>query len=200
MNYETTKAPLSERLEFFKFQYSCQTFAHARKTLLYIQEQGVLSGHPLHHTLWTAFIVLYGKPFKQRPLLRLDADLVQNDWRETHQTLLDFRDKMFAHTDLDLVAEQSLDPLNSIVVTIQDGAVTMGTGFIYPDPESTAKYRLVVDSLIQKTNELATKRWESWNVIADYNGRYVINVGTKSDDVLLPIDWEAGSYVGRKPT
>src|SRR5947209_8873300 len=107
MKYNETKAPLSERLEFFKYQYSCQTFAHARKILVYIQDQRVLSGHPLHHTLWTAFRVLYGKPFKQRQPLRLQTDIVDDEWLEIHQTLLDFRDKMFAHTDLDLVAEYS---------------------------------------------------------------------------------------------
>lgn len=199
MNYEQTKAPLSERLEFFKYQYSCQTFAHARKILVYIQDHGVLSGHPLHHTLWTAFMVLYGKPFKQRPPLRLQSDIVDGDWSETHQTLLDFRDKMFAHTDLDLVTEHSLEPLNSIVVMIHDGVVTMGTAFIYPNPESTAKYRSLVESLITKTNEHAAKLWASWDAIAHRNARYVVNVGSKSDEVLLPIEWEAGSYLSSKP-
>jgi hypothetical protein len=196
MTYEPTKAPRSERLEFFKFQYSCQIFAQARKILVYIQDKKILSGHPLHYTLWTSFMVAYGKPFKQRAPLRLDPVLVPEEFWEEHQTLLSFRDKMFAHTDLDLVAEHSLDSLNSIVAMVEDGNVKMGTGFIYPNEEATARYRSLVEKLIQKTNYHAAKRWESWDVVVRQDGWYMINVGETSDDILLPIKWEAGSILG----
>jgi hypothetical protein len=195
---DMTKAPLSERLEFFKFQYACQTFAHARKILLYIQDHKVLASHPLHYTLWTAFIVLYGKPFRQRNPLRLDTNIVSVEFRDVHQSLQDLRDKMFAHADLDLVS-QSLDPLNSIVVMIEGADVKMGTGFIYGDPATTSKYRSLVELLIQKTNHHANRLWTSWDVIAHRTGRYVINVGKESDDILLPIRWAAGSYLEPNP-
>jgi len=196
MTYQKAKAPRLERLEFFKFQYSCQTFAQARKILVYIQDEKVLSGHPLHYTLWTSFMVAYGKPFRQRAPLRLDAVLVPEEFLETHKSLLDFRDKMFAHADLDLVEGHSLDPLNSIVAMIENGNVQMGTGFIYPNEETTSKYRSLVELLIEKTNYHAAKRWKSWDVVVRRDGRYVINVGEKSDEILLPIEWEAGSVLG----
>ena len=37
--------------------------------------------------------------------LRLDAIIVPEEYLETHQHLLDLRDKMFAHADLDLLEE-----------------------------------------------------------------------------------------------
>lgn len=161
MAYKKTKAPLAERLEFFKFQYSCQTFAQARKILIYIQGQKIVSGHLFHHTLWTSFMVLYGKPFKQRKPLKLDAIIVPEEFKKTHRDLLDFRDKMFAHTDLDIVDEKSLDPLNSVVVMVADGKVTMGNGFIYPNLDTTSRYRLLIEALIKKTNYHAVKLWNA---------------------------------------
>ena len=112
---------------------------------------------------------------------------------ETHKSLLAFRDKMFAHTDLDIVDEKSLDPLNSVVVMVADGKVTMGNGFIYPSLGTIRRYRLLVEVLIKKTNYHAAKRWKSWDVVTKRNGRYVINVGERSDEILRAIAWEAGA-------
>ncbi len=93
-----------------------------------------------------------------------------------------------------------MDPLNSVVVIITDGKVKMGNGFIYPNPKSTAKYRSLVEALIEKTNYHAAKRWKAWDVIAKRDGRYVFNVGEKSDEVLRPITWEAGTDLGSEIT
>lgn len=183
------KAPLVERLEFFKFKYSGSMFDQARRVLRHISDEKIGNDHPLHHALWTSFVVLYGKPFKQRRAIRLDECVVPADYQEEHNAIMTFRDKMYAHSDLDLLEQESRDPLNRVMVSLDGGKVQFAFHFLFPKEAVVKRYGELLEELIRSTSYHAKKRWDAWvkrkRITMNPSKRYTINTAADSDDILV---------------
>ena len=88
----------SERITFWKFAYARASFVLVQ---LFCKQ---LLGRPqdvIRHALSIASMVTYARPFKQRPAVKLSADIVPAEFKEAHNDVIEYRDKVIAHRDLD---------------------------------------------------------------------------------------------------
>src|SRR5882672_5690993 len=110
------KAPYKDRMEFWKFQNASITFSEVTQLCDVLIKQGIASGHPLHAPMMTALHILYGRPFKQRAEARISENLVPTDYKDTHDALLNMRDKIYAHTDADGPKTANNENFNKVAV------------------------------------------------------------------------------------
>ena len=93
------KVKNSDRINFFKFRIAAHPFQEALAILEEL-EKGHEEDKLIKHPFWTAFVVSYTRPFKQRKKLRISEDMVPDEHRSEHQALMVFRDKLLVHMDL----------------------------------------------------------------------------------------------------
>lgn len=90
-----------ERIEFWKHAYARASFVDAR-----IFAEQLLASHlpldnPLRKALSIAVLTTYCRPFKQRTRVRLSETIVPQQYHDLHGSLIEMRDKVVAHRDLD---------------------------------------------------------------------------------------------------
>ena len=116
-----------DRLEFWKFSYARSAFVDAQ----IFAEELLASGAPLHSTMRKAFSIAiataYSRPFKQRSAVRLPKDIVPAEHRETHDSVIDIRDKVIAHRDVDGPIADDFGLLNQLRITIRNGELIVNT-------------------------------------------------------------------------
>jgi hypothetical protein len=97
---ENMPAPIPsyrDRAAFWRDSYARSSFVHAAAFVsamfreLYSVERDAFT---------IAITAAYCRPFKQRKSVRLSEDLVPAEHKETHDTLIEMRDKVIAHRDL----------------------------------------------------------------------------------------------------
>ncbi len=123
------KLPLSDRLEYWKYQCAALAFLRAKEVAEYLIEH---ENHPLMYQLLTSLYVLYGRPFKQRKEVRISEELVPHEYSEEHSFLIVLRDKMFAHVDTDDLSEQKIENLSKILLRVQNGIAIAGMASLLP--------------------------------------------------------------------
>jgi len=123
------KLPLTERLEYWKYQCASLTFHNAKAVAEYLIEN---KRHPLQYQLLTSLYVLYSRPFKQRKQVRISEELVPSEYMEEHSYLIGLRDKMFAHVDTDGLADKNIQHLSKIWLGYRDGGFRAGMASLFP--------------------------------------------------------------------
>ncbi len=184
---EIPAAPRSERLEFSKFKHAMSMFTEARDALQYIKDERIAAGHRLHHSLWTAFYIFYGKPFKQRSPVKLTQEIVPQEFRAEHESIIMLRDKMFAHSDVDNLATGGGAPLNTVVVSFRSGTPQFGFRFIHPTNSELDRYLDLLTVLVKKTSYHSSKFWNKWvrkGMKLHHELQYRVNTDADSDAVL----------------
>jgi hypothetical protein len=91
----------AERIAFWEHSYARASFVQAR---LYLEL--LLSADPpldslFRRALTISILAVYCRPFKQRSKVRLSEDTVPSEHRKTHDIMIELRDKVVAHRDLD---------------------------------------------------------------------------------------------------
>ena len=185
------QAPQTERIELHKWQSAFSSLNEARSILHHIRDQAVHHDHPLHHALWAAFHVFYSKPFKQRPVIRIPDDVVPEHMRNAHGAIITLRDKLFAHSDLDGPNLGEGDLVNSLFVSFhpnQTQQVVFGTRYGFPAPEAVTQYDELITVLLQTFHTKCAQIFNVWmeNMQVAPNRYYRVNIGSATDDVLLP--------------
>lgn len=146
------------------------------------------------HGLWMAFFGFYAKPFKQQRDkelqvgLRLPEDIVPDEMKDTHRSILDLRDKMFAHTDFASLKADTGEALNALAIQVHRRMPVFGLRFILPTTEGVARYEKLLDTLIEKVAYRGTKIWNRWSRhlnLAD-GTTWIVNSANDNDDALLP--------------
>lgn len=93
--------PQAERIAFWRDSYARSSFVHATE-FVRAMLRNKLGLYSIERDAFTiAIIGAYGRPFKQRKSIRLSEDLIPAEHRETHDSLIEMRDKVVAHRDLD---------------------------------------------------------------------------------------------------
>lgn len=189
------QAPLDERIDFYRYTSATQFLDQARMTLREIKELPA-TGVPEWkvHGLWMAFFGFYAKPFKQQRDkelqvgLRLPEDIVPDEMKDTHRSILDLRDKMFAHTDFASLKADTGEALNALAIQVHRRMPVFGLRFILPTTEGVARYEKLLDTLIEKVAYRGTKIWNRWSRhlnLAD-GTTWIVNSANDNDDALLP--------------
>ena len=93
--------PLEERIAFWKHAYARASFVDARIFLEQILEGQMALTYPVRKALSIAALVTYCRPFKQREAVRLPGDVIPAKYHDLHDSLIEMRDKVVAHRDLD---------------------------------------------------------------------------------------------------
>ncbi len=138
-----------ERLELWKFAYARASFVDADMFLDELFAANLPLGHPVRKAISIAVTTAYARPFKQRSTVRLSEDVVPAPHKETHESIIEIRDKSIAHRDVDgPIADFGL--LNQVRFAIRDSAVYVDTiSPILPD-DKARQVQALVKELIPK--------------------------------------------------
>ena len=90
----------TERLAFWRDEYALDSFTVLQRLLAFMLSQSQ-QGPQMRSWLTVSATVLYARPFKQWPEVRLAEDDVPIKYREVHNEVLKYRDKVIAHRDPD---------------------------------------------------------------------------------------------------
>ena len=90
----------TERLAFWRDEYALDSFTVLQRLLAFMLSQSQ-QGPQMRAWLTVSATVLYARPFKQWPEVRLAEDDVPIKYREVHKEVLKYRDKVIAHRDPD---------------------------------------------------------------------------------------------------
>jgi hypothetical protein len=95
-----TKDDFEDAKSLWKFSYAHDCFRQAASACSHILDSNLETEHPLYYPLLTSVYILYGKPFKRAKVVgKLSDKIIPSEQKTLHETLLDHRDKFYAHTD-----------------------------------------------------------------------------------------------------
>ena len=95
-----TKDDFEDAQSLWKFFYAHECFRQSASACSYILDNNLETDHPIYYPLLTSIYVLYGKPFKRANVVgKLSDDIIPPEHKTLHDTLLQHRDKFYAHTD-----------------------------------------------------------------------------------------------------
>ncbi len=90
-----------ERIDFWKHSYARSSFIETQSFVNELLSINPPPNSPTRRAFTMATLGVYCRPFKQRRNIRLSEDIVPDQHKETHDTLILLRDKVIAHRDLD---------------------------------------------------------------------------------------------------
>ena len=90
----------TERLAFWRDEYALDSFTALQRLLAFMLSQSK-QGPQMRTWLTVSATVLYARPFKQWPEVRLAEEDVPIKYRAAHNEVLKYRDKVIAHRDPD---------------------------------------------------------------------------------------------------
>jgi hypothetical protein len=90
----------TERLAFWRDEYALDSFTVLQRLLAFMLSQSQ-QGPQMRTWLTVSATVLYARPFKQWPEVRLAEEEVPIKYRAVHNEVLEYRDKVIPHRDPD---------------------------------------------------------------------------------------------------
>lgn len=109
--------------------------------------------HPLYDSLVTAMVVQYGKPFSNNDIGKLQTDILPtqfDDALSVHQTLLDLRCKVYAHTDSHNIKTAKYGPVNQAQFEYDGESMKLFVTYFDIRPENFIKYRRYFAEVLQR--------------------------------------------------
>jgi hypothetical protein len=187
-HFKMHHAPHQERLDLYRYCLAADTWSQARVALQQIQSlehEDTENAKMTAYLLRVAFYTLYGRPFKQRLALRIDAEIVPTTLVPVHNGLITLRDKMFAHSDKELVSSVG-DPINTVLVEVKPRSIAFGINTLRPLKKSIETYLNLLDRIIKTAVYRRDKTWRRWHRHLDLpmGSRWVVNFGTESNEIL----------------
>jgi hypothetical protein len=132
------KLPQDKRLEYWKYQCAALSFDYAKEVADYLISE---EKNNLMYQLITSLYILYGRPFKQRKKLRISEDIVPQEYLEEHSLLLDLRDKVFGHIDIDGLPEKDISQLSKILLKVSGNIAQPAIASLLPHGYNFEKIR-----------------------------------------------------------
>jgi hypothetical protein len=137
-----------ERLDFWRDCYALSAFRDVHD---YIPrwERRDPEDVGFRRALEVAILVSYARPFKQRKRVRLEKEIVPARFRETHEEVIELRDKVIAHRDTDGPSSGGWDFINDLIIGKEkEWHVTIQTNTPGMSDESMTSLKRLVDHLI----------------------------------------------------
>jgi hypothetical protein len=159
------KAPVSEEFEtacsLWRMEFAFHTFEAVRTGIEKFLERKLHSDDPEYYPMLVGLICLYARPFtNNRPVGPLPDDIVPQEYRELHRTILEMRHKLFAHGDASAMTRPDDYPNELVFVNSRQGRRFHMTRFL-AEPPFFELMKPLLDALIEKTrhhsNKLADK-------------------------------------------
>jgi hypothetical protein len=159
-----------ERIFFWQQAYARSAFIDADRYLVRILEDDPPLGSLDRKLLTAAFVGAYGRSFKQRKPVRLSEDIIPTEHQNTHDSIIELRDKIVAHRDLDApVTEWGF--VSEIRIDIKEGVMEINTRSPYILNENAQAARPLIAHLISLADR----------TIDDFLGRYITPTLTSAD-------------------
>jgi hypothetical protein len=130
----------------------CYSLEAARTGIHTVLERKLTSDSVEYYLLVVGIICLYARPFtNNRPVGPLTEEIVPDEHRDLHDTILGIRHKLFAHSDASVVLKVD-DYLNDVVIK-NDGKMLHAIILRFAiEPGFLEQMIPLVDALIEKTN------------------------------------------------
>ena len=183
-------APFSERLDFWKFQHASITFVQVKELCDLLTQQNIETNHPLHIPLMVALHALYARPFKQKKAVRLSDDIVPKESKQTHDALIEMRDKIHAHYDFDSPTTTSLSGLNKVAVFLHGTQAKFAITPVFPRSKQVQEIGKLAQILASKAFEQGKLIWSRrLGGVQLTEGSFEVNLSKTDDQFLKPLSW-----------
>ncbi len=147
----------------WRMEFAFHTFRAVRAGIERFLERKLHSDEPEYYPMLVGLICLYARPFtNNRPVGPLTDDIVPQEHRELHQTIIKMRHQLFAHGDASATTRP--DDYPNELVFVNDGK-SLGfhmTRFLAEPPFFTLMNPLL-DALIKKTRYHSDKLGKKFN-------------------------------------
>lgn len=187
MTHESGIPDFAERLSFWKFFHALDCFQQAKNQCDYILQEKSRIPKGLYRNILTAYFVVYGKPFKNRKATRLPEDVVPNEMRILHDEIVRYRDKLFAHSDLDGINEEMNEYLDHVEIHVSNGKAMWHGTSLFSNTERFAEYRHLCNALIEKMQYhymRIAEKWHRRSLFPSEEGVYRLNVREQDNEVM----------------
>ncbi len=95
-----TDQEFEDAKSLWKFFYARECFRQVETTVQQMLALKLDTHHAIYSPLLVAIFVLYGRPFKRANIVgKLSNDIVPKEHLELHESLIEQRDQLYAHTD-----------------------------------------------------------------------------------------------------
>ena len=186
------QAPHAERMEFFKHFHAYALLRQAGWVLHRASKLETDSAEPqLIYTLWTAFYVLYAKPFRQRKTtgIRIDETIVPARYMQEHQELMKIRDKLVAHSDIHDFKRDDDHPVESVRLTFATDEIRPDLTIMRPSKDQFVRINNLIAAVATALLGRCDQVWGKWSGTAVLlrSQKYHLNISRSSDDILVPV-------------
>src|SRR5262249_38074239 len=145
----------AERITFWQHAYARASFVEARINCKWLLETDPPPNSNFRRAVSIAVVTLYSRPFKQRKAVRLSENSVPREFRESHDEIIEIRDKSIAHRDLDApVAEWGF--ISQVRIEVVSCQWTINTISPFLTNEKARELLPLLDALITKTTAVAS--------------------------------------------
>jgi hypothetical protein len=152
------KVPQIDRFEYWRFLSAHFSIQKAKGIATHLLQTSPKD--QLFYPLLTALYIFYGRPFKQRRNVRLPDTMIPDRFMKLHRTLIDLRDKAFAHIDYGGIPEKGIDEFNRVLIRIDNGAASVGVATLIPHGLQLKDVIFLCDELLAKCSYHLQKIWD----------------------------------------
>jgi hypothetical protein len=180
------EVPRKDRLAFWTFTSASATFQAARRCLKELRKDGGVQDNNLRYAIVCAFVVFYGRAFKQKKDVRLIEAMIPEEYKALHKHLLVLRDKTFAHLDPD-GPDANAGALNKSRIEAKEGGFSSALNFFNLKEEDQKRAEKLLLELEKKCAYHAVKIWKRHvgkNGAPD--GEYEVSIGAEASPLLKP--------------
>lgn len=187
-----------ERINFWKVAYARASFVDARIFTEQILKTNMALDNPLRKALSIAVLTTYCRPFKQRELIRLPEDIVPPVYRNLHNSMIEQRDKVVAHRDLDgPVADWGF--VSQLELSVEGNGMAINTISPTLTNERATEMLPLLNHVIEKMDQSANEFAEKFLVqLAGRQGTHVLCLDDATVEWTKEIDPVMPQQIGRK--
>jgi hypothetical protein len=150
------RPPISEDFEtarsLWQMEFGSYSFEAVRHGIRSVPERKLTSNSVEYYLLVVGIISLYARPFtNNRPVGPLTEEIVPDEYRDLHNTIIGIRHKLFAHSDGSVVLRAD-DYLNDVVIKNDGKMLRAIVQRFAVEPGFLERMNPLVDALIEKTD------------------------------------------------
>jgi hypothetical protein len=172
-----------DKKQIWLWVHSIDCFEHAIDALDEIIKMENKNNNKRFKNLMSAFYVTYGKPFgKNTGIVKLSTDIIPKEYIKLHKQIIHFRDKFFAHSDLNAKLKEPDIYIDNVIANIQNRKLNWQLLYYLPNETALEQYKQLAKELLIKCNYYLDKLNKKYLPKCHYSdGIYPLNVRDDND-------------------
>ena len=177
----------TDRIEFWKFAYARSSFVETIVFAEYLLASNVRMEDLLRRAFSFAIITSYARPFKQREAVRLPEDIVPPANAKTHGAIIEMRDQIVAHRDIDGPISKDVGLVNLIEVIIASGSININTVSPIMSDEKTMDVLKLSKIMKEKMEYHLDKYYQKLKplILEHSDGNYLLSIKDNPKEWLI---------------